>query len=312
MAQIERADIEAAIEEDYNYSLLDVATATSTTLSLFPPAPMGAKTQNMPALATRPTAGWVGETTTTRTKPTSKFSFENKSLTAAEVAVIVVLNEEDLEDVNDDLLGKTAALGGEAIGRALDEAVLFGINKPAAWNAVDLFAQATADGLVLQVGASGTENDLAGVILQGAERVDDSGANPDRFLARKGLRYRLANLRDASGAPIYQASMSGTPGALDQVAGLDTHWNSNGAWQRDLALGMVVDPSFVRTGVRSDISVKFLDQATIGGVNLAENDQVALRFRARYAYTVANIVGSEGSRVQPVAAITNAAPTTTA
>lgn len=303
MATVERADIEAAIQEDYNYSLLNTATSESTVLTMFPPAPMGAKVQNMPALAARPVAGWVGETAETRTKPSSKFSFENKMLTAAEVAVIVVLNEEDLEDINDDLLGRTAGLGGEAIGRAVDEAVLFGVNKPAVWNANDLFAQATADGFVFDVGAAGTKNDLAGTIFQAAERIDDSGANPDRFLARKGLRYRLANLRDASGAPIYQASLSETPGSLDQVAGLDTHWNKNGAWQRDRALAMIVDPNFVRMGVRSDITVKFLDQATIAGVNLAENDQVALRFRARYAYTVANIVGSDGERIKPVAAI---------
>lgn len=304
MAQIERADIEAAIQEDYNYDLLNTATASSTALSVFDPVPMGAKVQNMPALATRPTASWVGETAETRTKPTSKFSFENKTLTAAEVAVIVVMNEEDLEDINDDLLGKTAALGGEAIGRALDEAVLFGIGKPAAWGAADLFAQATADGNVLQIGAGPGADDLVGAILQGAETIDDSGANPAAFLARKGLRYRLANLRDSSGAPIYSPSLASAPGGVDQVAGLDTFWNANGAWQRDLALGLIVDPAFVRLGVRSDISVKFLDQATVGGVSLAENDQVALRFRARYAYTVANITGTEGSTLQPVAAVT--------
>lgn len=304
MATVTRADIEAAIEEDYNYTLLNAATATSTALTAFQPVPMGAKVQNMPALATRPEAGWVGETAETRTKPTSKFSFENKVLTAAEVAVIIVLNEEDLEDINDDLLGKASALGGEAIGRALDKAVLFGTGKPAAWTSPDLFAQATAAGSVFQIGTG--DADLVGSIFKAAEAVDDSGANPDAFLSRKGLKYRLANLRDGQNAPLYIPSLSGGAGGIDQVAGLDAYFNANGAWQRDVATALVVDPAAVRIGVRSDVSVKFLDQAVVGGVSLAENDQVALRFRARYAYTVADIVGTEGNRLSPVAAVTEA------
>lgn len=305
MASVTRADIEAAIQEEYNYALLDRATATSTSLSAFTTVPMGAKVQNMPAMATRPEAKWVGETDATRTKPTSKFTFENKVLTAAEVAVIITLNEEDLEDANDDLLSRAAALGGEAIGRKLDQSVLFGVDKPAAWTSPDLLASSIAGGNVFQVG-SGT-SDLVGSIFQAAGAVDDDGGNPDRFLGRGGLRFQLANLRDTSNSPIYLPSLSASPGAVDNVAGINAYWNANGAWDRTKALAMVADSSAVLIGVRSDISVKFLDQATIGGVNLAENDQVGLRFRARYAYTLADVIGTDGTRLSPAAAVTQTA-----
>lgn len=305
MATVTRADIEALIEEEYNHTLLNRATETSTVLRAFRTAPMGSKVQNLPALATLPEAKWVGETAETRTKPSTKFSFENKVLTAAEVAAIIVLNEEDIEDATEDLLSNAAALGGQAIGKALDAAVLFGTNKPAAWTSADLFAAATAAGNVFQVG-TGTD-DLVGSIFQAAEAVDDSGANPDAFLARGGLKYKLANLRDGQNAPIYLPSLSQAPGSVDNVAGLDAYWNKNGAWDKSKALAMVADPSLALIGIRSDISVKFLDQATIDGVNLAENDQVALRFRARYAYVLADVVGSEDTRMSPVAAVTPAA-----
>lgn len=304
MVQITRTDIEALIQEEYNYTLLNAATATSTALSAFETVPMGKKVQNMPALATRPTAKFVGTTGAARKKPTSKFTFENKTLNAEEIAAIIVLNEEDLEDANDDLLSRAAALGGEAIGRTLDAAILFGTDKPTAWASPDLTASATTAGDVFQVGTG--DSDLVGSIFKAAGAVDDSGANPDGFLARKGFKYRLANLRDNQNAPIYIPSLSTAPGAVDSVAGLDAHWNSNGAWERGRALGLVVDTKAVLVGVRSDISVKFLDQATIDGVNLAENDQVALRFRARYAYTLADVVGTDGARKSPVAAVTEA------
>lgn len=302
---ITRADIAALIEEEYSDTLLNRAAATSSVLSAFTTVPMGAKVQNMPALATRPTAAFVGETAETRTKPNTKFSFENKVLTAQEIAAIIVLNEEDLEDATEDLLENAAALGGEAVGRTLDAAVMFGNGKPAAWTSPDLFAAATAAGQVYQVGAG--EDDLVGSIFQAAESVDDSGANPDAFLSRGGFKFKLANLRNTDGTPIYLPSLSSAPGAVDNVAGLNAYWNKNGAWDRAKALGLVADSSSVLIGVRTDIQVKFLTEATIGGVNLAENDQVALRFRARYAYTLADVVGTEGDRVSPVSAITAAA-----
>lgn len=305
MATITRADISALIEEEYNHTLLDSATHSSTVLSAFETAPMGSKVQNMPALATRPTASFVGTSAATRKKPSTVFSFENKVLNAEEIAAIIVLNEEDLEDATEDLLERAAALGGEAIGRALDAAVLFGVNKPASWVSPDILAAATAAGNVFQAGTGA--NDLVGSIYQAAGAVDDSGANPDTFLARGGFKFQLANLRNNDGSPIYLPSLSATPGAVDNVAGLDAHWNRNGAWDRDRALGLVVDSQAAIIGVRTDIQVKFLDQATIDGVNLAENDQVALRFRARYAYVLADVFNSEGERKSPSAAITAAA-----
>ena len=149
-------------------------------------------------------------------------------------------------------------------------------------------------------------SDLVGAIFQAAGAVDDSGATPDAFLARTGLKYQLANLRDASNSPIFLPSLSAAPGSVDNVGGLDAFWNKNGAWDRAAALAMVADRSAVLIGVRSDISVKFSDQSTVEGVSLFENDQVALRFRARYAYVLADTITAEGTRRAPVAAVINA------
>lgn len=306
MANVVRSDIEALIEEEYNHTLLATAAETSTVLSAFRTVPMGSKVQNMAALAALPEAKWVGETSDTRTKPTTKFSFENKVLTAAEVAAIIVLNEEDIEDATEDLLENAAKLGGQAVGATLDASVLFGTQKPAAWTSPDLFSAATAAGQIHQVGTGA--DDLVGSIFQAAEDVDDSGANPDTFLARNGFKFKLANLRDAQGSPIYLPSLSQAPGSVDNVGGLDARWNKNGAWDKSKALAMVVDSQLAIVGVRSDISVKFLDQATVDGINLAENDQVALRFRARYAYTLADVINADGGRKAPAAAVTAAAP----
>ena len=50
----------------------------------------------------------------------------------------------------------------------------------------------------------------------------------------------------------------------------------------------IVDKESVAMGIRSDIRVKILTEATVNGVNLAETDQVGVRFYARYAYVLKN------------------------
>ena len=69
----------------------------------------------------------------------------------------------------------------------------------------------------------------------------------------------------------------------------------------------MADKSRVKIGVRSDVQVKFLDQATVGGINLAERDMVAFRFKARYAYVLGNTINSAGVATQPVGAVIPAA-----
>ena len=82
---------------------------------------------------------------------------------------------------------------------------------------------------------------------------------------------------------------------------------SGRVWDRDEAEAFVLDRERVILGVRQDITVKFLDQATVGGIYLAERDMVALRFKARYAYALGNTITGAGTSATPVAAVTPAA-----
>jgi len=224
-----------------------------------------------------------------------------------EIAVIIPVHEDTLEDATEDLLRNLSILGGTAIGKKLDEAILFGLDKPSTWTDLDLLAAATAAGNIFQTSATPGANDLAGSILQAAGAVADSGADPTSVLSASGLRFRLANLRGADGQAIYTRQLNESGLVNDNIAGLDASFVKNGAWDNALASAIVADRSRVKIGVRQDITVKFLDQATVGGINLAERDMVALRFKARYAYALGNTINAGGQISEPVGAVTPAA-----
>lgn len=309
MADISRAEVASLIQEEYDKVLLDNVAVSSAAIAAFGTVPLGTKITNAPVLTTLPEAGWVSESATDASgvKPTSQAVWANKQFVVEEIAVIIPIHEDTLEDATEDLLANITLLGGQAIGKKLDQAIFFGTQKPATWLSPDLLAAATAAGNIFQVSATPGEDDLAGSIFQAAGAVADSGANPTDIVSSAGLRFRLANLRATDGTAILSRTMGGDGTFSDDIAGLDAQFVKNGAWDNALATAIIADGDRVKIGVRQDITVKFLDQATVGGINLAERDMVALRFKARYAYVLGNTITTQGTASEPVAAVTPAA-----
>jgi len=297
MADITRAEVASLIGEEYGPQVIKAATQGSTALAAFPNINMGTKTTNMPVLATLPVAAWVTDVDNTGVKATAQATWVNKTLVAEEIAVIIPIHENTLDDATEDILAQLAELGGQAIGKALDQAVLFGVNKPVSWTSLDLFAAATAAGnIVTTVDGAGNTSDLYGAALQVAALIANAGFDPETLLAKRALQYQLANLRGTDGHPVL---------VNNGIQGFDTFWSRNGAWVPASATALIADPSLVRIGIRQDVTVKFLDQATVGTINLAEKDMVALRFKARFAYVLGNPATPEtGVQTYGVGAVT--------
>lgn len=293
------------IQDGYSTEFLTAATAASVVASTARIVSMGNRSAKLPVLSTLPVAKFVGTSDATRTKPTSSAGWEHKSLSAQEIAVIVPVRQEDIEDASTDLLSEISRLGGQAIGRALDEAVLFGTDKPTEWTSPSLIEAATAAGQVFQVGTGA--DDLAGSFYQAAGAVSDAGFEPSAMAARSSLKYRLANLRGTDNGAIFIPSLSVGPDAADSVAGLNASWSTNGAWDSTRAEALVFDPTRVILGVRTDIQVSFADQASVNGISLFENDMVALRFRARFGYALGDTNDANGVKQTPVSVVTPAA-----
>lgn len=297
MADISRAEVATLIQEAYANDLLASAKEGSTVLQAFPTVSMGSKTTHMPVLATLPNAGWVSESATDPegVKPTSEATWADRTLVAEEVAVIIPVHENVIDDASTALLEEIAALGGQAIGKKLDQAVLFGTDKPASWVSPALLPAAIAANQGFDVvPGDANEDDLVGGINKASKAVASAGYSPDTLLAGLAFRFDVANLRDANGNPIFRD---------ESFNGFRTFFNKNGAWPIGTAEALVVDSSRVRIGVRQDITVKFLDQATVGSINLAERDMVALRLKARFAYVLGNGATAAGASKTPVGAV---------
>lgn len=298
MADISRTEVATLIQEEYANTLLNAAVEGSTALSAFPTISMGSKLTHLPVLATLPEAGWVSESATEPegVKPQSQVTWADRTLVAEELAVIIPVHEDVLADCTVAALDDIARLGGQAIGKKFDQAVFFGTEKPASWVSPALLPAAISAGQAVEnVTGDANESDLVGATNQVAEKIALAGWQPDTLVSSLAIRYQVANVRDGLGNPIFRD---------ESFNGFRTFFNRNGAWDAESAAAIIVDSTRVRIGVRQDITVKFLDQATLStGLNLAERDMVALRLKARFAYVLGTAATPMGDNKVPVGAV---------
>jgi HK97 family phage major capsid protein len=293
---INRSDAAALIPEEISRQIIQNAVQYSAVLRLFRRVTMSRYQQRMPVLSALATAYFVSGDT--GLKQTSEINWENKYLTAEEMAVIVPVPQSVLDDAEFDIWGEVRPRIEEAFGRALDAAVFFGTNKPSSWPNAIVVAAAAAS----QTVTSGTGIDIADDL--GGEngimaKVEAAGYDTNFFVGALSIKSKLRGLRTAEGALIFQPSLSaGTPSTL---YGQSLEFPINGAWNAASALMVCGDRNAGIVGVRQDMQVNVLDQAIIqdgsGAIiyNLAQQDMVALRATMRVAFQVPNPVTAMGS-----------------
>lgn len=303
MADITKADALALLARQDINEIIKPETAQSAALASFRTIRMTAGTARMPVLAALPTAGFVTDdnaTDASGVKPTSKVSWINKELVAEEIAVIVPVHENTLADSNFDIWAEVRPLVSQEFGRVLDGAVFFGVNKPATWLDPALVPGAIAAGNAVE---EGTGIDLAEDFNEAFGLVEDDEFDVNAAFTARFLRRQLRGLRDADNAPIYLDALR-SDGSTASIYGQDLFYVGNRSWDRDEAVALVGDRSKVVLGIREDVQVKLLTEATVGGINLAERDMVALRFKFRVGFATAYSTAGGETTDYPFAVIT--------
>lgn len=306
MADISKADALALLARQEINEIIKPETSQSAALASFRTIRMSAGTASMPVLSALPTAGFVGQSATDSSgvKPTSKVSWTSKNLVAEEIAVIVPVHENTLADSKFDVWSEVRPLVSQEFGRVLDAAVFFGVNKPASWVDPALVLGATVASNVVQAGKS---VDLAEDFNQAFAKVEADEFDVNSAFTGRFLRSKLRGLRDKNDQPIYLDSLR-SDGSTPAIYGQDLYYVGNRSWEQDEAIALVGDKSKVVLGIREDVQVKLLTEATVGGINLAERDMVALRFKFRVAFATAYSTANGKPNDYPFAVITPASP----
>lgn len=260
----------------------------------------------MPALATFPDAYWLNGATRLAedfgTKETTTMTWDGVNLTCAEIAVMVPLSDAHVQDELFNVLGELKPRIAESIGIAIDRAALWGDNKPTLWSGgagVGIYDLAVGAGNVITpatvIEGSATP-DLGQQFGAAAQKLAEDGFDANGFAVRAGLKWRLRNLRDTTGQPIYAGETAGFAGPQPATLfGENMYEVKNGAWDNARAVGFVADWKWAMIGVRQDLTFSvhrdgvIHDPATgLVVYNAVEQDGFILRACMRVAFATAN------------------------
>ncbi len=257
---------------------------------------MTSKTQSINVLDMLPMAYWVDGDN--GHKETSSQAWDKKRLYAEELAVIIPIPEAVLDDANYDIWGEVKPRIVEAMGRRIDEAVLFGIGKPSTWRKGIVDTAVDAGCSVTE--STGANADLFADIMgvNGViAKAEESGYMPMGVMSAVGMRAKLRGLRDQNGQPIFISNMQGRTSYM--LDGMEMSFPMNGAWDPDEALMIVGDFRQLVYSIRQDVTYKILTEATIVDpssraviYSLAQQDMVALRAVMRLGWEIPNPISS--------------------
>ena len=284
MAKIDRNDIDALVETQVANEIFQGVVTNSKALSMFKRLPnMTSDKTKLRILDSLPIAYFVDETTDNGRKNITKMAWDKKYINAAEIAVIVPIKENDLNDADVDLWAQIRPRLVEAFGRKIDDAIINGVGKPTDWR----------KGLIpsiLEVGANVTETGhLYSDINDVMTKVEESGYNVTGLFGGVGLKGKFRMMTDTTGQPLNTT----------EIGSLRREFVDNGTWDKDEATLVAGDFNQAVYAIRNDITYKVLTEAVIqdptdGSImyNLAQDDMVALRVTMRLGWEIPNPVNA--------------------
>lgn len=292
--KIAREDVIIPVEE--SREIWQAALTQSAVLASFRRTTMSSKQKRMPVLTAFPVAYWVASG---GLKQTSKMAWEGKLIEAEELAVIIPIPEDVLDDSNFDIWGEVRPRAAEAIARKVDETVIFGgVDAPGTFPDA-LVPAAVAAGNAYNFGTNAQNlGGLAEDFNQLFGLVEADGYDVTRLLAERRLRAFLRGARDTQGNRLLDVSAGG--GSVMDVPvtfGMPGLWPDSALAESVRAIAM--DGSQFVAAVRQDITMRVLDQAVISDedgvviMNLAQQDMVALRVVFRFGWQVPNPINRD-------------------
>lgn len=282
---ITKTDVDALIETQVANEIFEGTIRESKALSMFRRLPnMTSDKTKLRVLDSLPIAYFVDETTNNGRKNITKMAWDKKFINAAELAVIVPIKENLLNDTSIDIWAEVKPRIVEAFARKIDNAMFFGVDKPTDWRA----------GLVPSVISAGAEVDETGHLYSDINdvmtKVEESGYDVNGLIGGVGLKGKFRMMTDTTGQPLNTT----------EIGSVARNFMDNGVWDKTKSTLVAGDFSQAVYAIRQDVTYKVLDQAVIqdpsdGSIvyNLAQEDMVALRVVMRLGWEIPNPVNAE-------------------
>jgi len=253
----------------------------SAVIPFLQPIPMTSATLRMNALDDDVVMTWVdGEG---EEKTVSNESHRQITLTAYELAVIVLVTDTLIEDANivmDSLIRQEIET---ALTQALEQSYL-------GYFAATPFAQTISGSCpAANTIAYGTYADIIADCSQALNRLEVNGFDQNiGFVGHPALKAMFRDLRDLNGQPIFQPGNAKEPGTLFgyPIRFTRNMVNTGSPAAHEL---IVADWKYLFEGVRNELRLKKTDVGTVGTNNLFTENKTAIKAWIRRGFAIRDV-----------------------
>jgi HK97 family phage major capsid protein len=290
-----RTDAAALIPEEVSNDLIRRATDDSAVLRLFRRIPVARAQVRVPVLSALPVAYWVNGDT--GLKQTSEINWANKYLNIEEIATIIPVPDNVVDDMDVNIWDEAFPYLVEAAGRCLDSAVFFGTNAPASFP-TNVSAAAASAGNTVTESAVAAAGGFFGDIDAALALVEADGFDPNGVIAARSARGRFRASRNVNGDRLDGDRLNGN---LSELDGMPIVYPMRGLFPAGGGAGtnvrmLVGDWDQFVVGVRKDITLDVFREGVIqdntGTIiyNLMQQDMTAVRLTFRVGWQVSNAI----------------------
>lgn len=283
-----------AIPEAVATDILKNIPQQSAALQYLKKVPMSTRTMVMNVLSALPVGFFVSGDT--GLKQTTEMEWQDRKMYVEEIAVIMPVPINVIDDMSFDLWGEARPLIEEAFGRVLDNAVFFGVNKPSTWPTAIVPAAVAAGNYVDLVAAdispsAGWGPKYVDKVSDTFSKVEDDGYAVSNVVIPRTMRGVFRKLRNTNGDNLADLATSSYDGVPFQIS-------MDGMWPSGLSATQLIAGDFTKgiIGVRKDMTYEIFREGVIsdntGAIvfNLMQQDMVAMRVTFRVAFQTVNPV----------------------
>jgi len=210
----------------------------------------------------RPTAAFVAEGAP---KPATGAEYAQVTLDIKKIASIVMYTEELIEDAQDD---PTVLINQDVRAAFADLIDAHALGRNAAGTIVGQFNSELSETTQTVEYNAAAQDGLATAVSSAMALLEGNGYRASGAILANDGRAVIRNARDTTGRPLYGMGNGTFEQPTDSLWGVPVRYTTNlqtfgGAAGAGRVVGIVGDFSHALMGVRSDIRVKFSDQATV-------------------------------------------------
>ncbi len=244
--------------------------------------------KTMPVLSALSTAYFPGGDT--GLVETSEVNWENVTITAEDLAVVVPIPKNVLSDSNIPIWAEIMPDMVEAAGKAIDNAQLYGTNKPSTWPTAIITAATSASHVI----EKGSGTDLYEELLDESgvwALVETDGFMVTGAIAHLTMKGALRGTRDANGQPIFNRAPETE--AKYTIDGAPTFFPTNGSTSSSYPL-IAGDWKSLVYSMRQDVSFDVFREGVItdaaGNIvyNLMQQRMAAIMLTMRLGFALPN------------------------